>query len=154
MDKPKQYCSLALAFWGATNVFQVSLAQYYVPMQPPVPRHNTMFPGAHKPSINRSPSYQPGDNTNYPTPNQPHNQSYPSKSLSTNSQQIITSPPSADKFCTQVRTSVATFLTTDAGNGMSEVSITTPNAGALIYRIPNQEVKVNSMSGLKSLCNS
>jgi hypothetical protein len=44
MDKRKQYVSLAIVFWGATNFSQVSLAQYNVPMQPPVPRHDTMFP--------------------------------------------------------------------------------------------------------------
>lgn len=36
--------SLGIILWGATNLSQSSLAQYHVPMQPPVPRHDTMFP--------------------------------------------------------------------------------------------------------------
>jgi hypothetical protein len=44
MGKLRQSFSMTIMFWGATNFFQVSLAQYNVPMQPPVPRHDTMFP--------------------------------------------------------------------------------------------------------------
>jgi hypothetical protein len=44
MDKLKQCFSLSIMFFGAANFSQVSLAQYNVPMQPPVPRHDTMFP--------------------------------------------------------------------------------------------------------------
>ncbi|NJM78216.1 MAG: hypothetical protein HC852_23620 [Acaryochloridaceae cyanobacterium RU_4_10] len=43
MKKLNQYFSLSIVFLGATNFSQVSLAQYNVPMQPPVPRHDTMF---------------------------------------------------------------------------------------------------------------
>ncbi len=54
MDKLKQSFSLALVIWGATNLSQVSRAQYHVPMQPPVPRHDTMFP--RHDGINSTPS--------------------------------------------------------------------------------------------------
>lgn len=44
MHEFKRYFSLVIVFWGATNLSQISVAQYHVPMQPPVPRHDTMFP--------------------------------------------------------------------------------------------------------------
>jgi hypothetical protein len=56
MNKLKQYFSLSVVFWGAANLSQSSLAQYNVPMQPPVPRHDTMFPGVRERSINNTPS--------------------------------------------------------------------------------------------------
>jgi hypothetical protein len=54
MDKLKQYFSLAIVFWGAADLSQISLAQYWVPMQPPVPRHDTMFPRRNRPNNNDS----------------------------------------------------------------------------------------------------
>jgi hypothetical protein len=44
MNKIKQHFSLAILFLGATNFSQISLAQYNVPIQPPVPSHDIMFP--------------------------------------------------------------------------------------------------------------
>lgn len=37
MNKLKQYFPLAIVFWGAVNLSQISLAQYWVPIQPPAP---------------------------------------------------------------------------------------------------------------------
>jgi hypothetical protein len=44
MNKINQYVSLAIIFGSAINYPQVSLAQYNVPIQPPVPSHDIMFP--------------------------------------------------------------------------------------------------------------
>jgi hypothetical protein len=54
----KLVLSLSVLFWGATNLSQISLAQYWVPMQPPVPRHDTMFRPRNR-SINNTPSDTP-----------------------------------------------------------------------------------------------
>jgi hypothetical protein len=70
MNKLKQYFSLVIVFWGGANLSQSSLAQYWVPIQPPVPSHNIMFPrrdGGR--SINNTPSYS-GSNKSYSTPPQ------------------------------------------------------------------------------------
>jgi hypothetical protein len=58
MNKLKQSFSLAVLFWGATNLSQVSLAQYWVPIQPPVPSHDIMFPRRNR-SNNNIPSSSP-----------------------------------------------------------------------------------------------
>jgi hypothetical protein len=54
MDKLKQCFSLAIVFWGAANLSQGSLAQYWVPIQPPVPSHDIMFPGVRERSIDQN----------------------------------------------------------------------------------------------------
>jgi hypothetical protein len=43
MDKLSQYFPLTMVFLGIINFSETSLAQYNVPIQPPVPRHDTMF---------------------------------------------------------------------------------------------------------------
>jgi hypothetical protein len=43
MDKLSQYFPLTMVFLGVINFSETSLAQYNVPIQPPVPRHDTMF---------------------------------------------------------------------------------------------------------------
>jgi hypothetical protein len=51
MDKFKKSLSLAVVACGTVGFSQASLAQYYVPMQPPVPRHDTMFPRRDRPVV-------------------------------------------------------------------------------------------------------
>jgi hypothetical protein len=55
MNKIKKYFSAFVIFWGAANLSQIALAQYWVPIQPPVPRHDTMFPRRNR-SNNNIPS--------------------------------------------------------------------------------------------------
>jgi hypothetical protein len=44
MDKLSKYFSLTIVFLGVINFSETSLAQYNVPIQPPVPSHDIMFP--------------------------------------------------------------------------------------------------------------
>jgi hypothetical protein len=59
MDKLKQSFPLALVIWSVTNLCQVSLAQYWVPIQPPVPSHDIMFPGVRERSENQNQESDP-----------------------------------------------------------------------------------------------
>ncbi len=69
MNKLKQYFSLAIVFWGAANLSQSSLAQYWVPIQPPVPSHDIMFP--RQDGINSTPSSPTGSTPSSPTGSTP-----------------------------------------------------------------------------------
>jgi Domain of unknown function (DUF4189) len=44
MNHRQQFCVFGVCFFGAMNLYDVALAQYYVPIQPPVPSHDIMFP--------------------------------------------------------------------------------------------------------------
>jgi Domain of unknown function (DUF4189) len=44
MNQRQQLCFFGVCFFGAMNLCDVAWAQYYVPIQPPVPSHNIMFP--------------------------------------------------------------------------------------------------------------
>jgi hypothetical protein len=44
MGKLSQYFPLTIVFLGVINFSETSLAQYNVPIQPPVPSHDIMFP--------------------------------------------------------------------------------------------------------------
>ncbi len=68
MNKLKQYFSLAIVFWGGANLSQSSLAQYWVPIQPPVPSHDIMFPGVRERSTNNTPSSSDSSNESDSTP--------------------------------------------------------------------------------------
>jgi hypothetical protein len=167
MNKLKQYFSLAMVFWGAANLSQSSRAQYWVPIQPPIPSHDIMFPGVRERSVdqnkgsapaprfrspNPSDTYSPTKrfDTNSPTPNRPQNQSYPSNSLNTGYAQIIAFPPSLDKFCAQFNGNPVNVKTKGVGNAM-EIEIISPGAGTLVYRTSGQQ---DLMSVAKSLCGS
>jgi hypothetical protein len=66
MNRIKRSFALGVIFWGATNLSQISQAQYWVPIQPPVPRHDTMFPRRDR-SINNTPSNTPRQEPNSST---------------------------------------------------------------------------------------
>jgi hypothetical protein len=68
--------SLGVIFWGATNFSQVSLAQYHVPMQPPVPRHDTMFPRRDRSSPSNNGSTQNSQSGSRLTRNQIRDTAY------------------------------------------------------------------------------
>jgi hypothetical protein len=68
MNKLKQYFSLAIVFWGAANLSQSSLAQYWVPIQPPVPSHDIMFPGVRERSVDQNKGSDPAPRFRSPNP--------------------------------------------------------------------------------------
>jgi hypothetical protein len=68
MDKLHQGFSLAIIFWGITNFSEISSAQYNVPIQPPVPSHNIMFPPRNG-NKGSDPPIQRGSEESYDTPN-------------------------------------------------------------------------------------
>lgn len=68
MDKLRQGFSLAIIFLGITNFSEISLAQYNVPIQPPVPRHDTMFPSRDR-NKGSDPPIQRDSDESYDTPN-------------------------------------------------------------------------------------
>jgi hypothetical protein len=83
MIKHRRSLALGVIFWGATNLSQVSLAQYWVPIQPPVPSHDTMFPGVRERSEDKNQESSPAPqiqspNTSSSTPIQclPYSQAF------------------------------------------------------------------------------
>jgi hypothetical protein len=95
MNKLKQYFSLAIVFWGAANLSQSSLAQYWVPIQPPVPSHDIMFPGVRERSIDQNKGADPTPRFSSPNPS-------PSPSLNARYVKVISVSPSLEQFCALV----------------------------------------------------
>jgi hypothetical protein len=106
MNKLK-YFSLAIVLWGAANLSQSSLAQYWVPIQPPVPSHDIMFPGVRERSI---------DQNNEPDPTPRFRPPNPSTSSSSTENSLT---PAQRKSCRDMIAS----LEKDRGRSVQEVTI-------------------------------
>lgn len=138
MNRLKQYFSLAIMFWSAANLSQSSLAQYWVPIQPPVPSHDIMFPGVRERSIDQNDQNKGSDPA--PTGGQPSAPSgQPSLNLTSIQKQKIYS----------IRQSSATqlmaLLTPDQQAKLQQAASNPSSVMAALNLTPEQKTKIQAI---------
>jgi hypothetical protein len=135
MNKLKQCFPLTILILGATDLSQVSLAQYNVPMQPPVPRHDTMFPRRNRSTGSSQPISAP--ESQFTVPNKSASPLNNVTSSGRNNVQIISSPPSLDKFCAQLNNDLRTMINVLGDDLYKVTPIGAKGVGTLIVRAPS-----------------